>query len=129
MKHWLMVVPLLVLGTAWADDRGVDCSRAMTQYEMNACANRKFEAAQRRLEETYHHAMAGQEDRGARAKLVSAERAWMAYRDAECTFETADSEGGSIYPMLYSMCLVRLTIAHTHDLDRHLTCQRDAGMC
>lgn len=128
MKHWL-IAPLLVIAAARAGDRGIDCSQAMTQYEMNACANGKFEAAQRRLEETYHHVMAMHEDRGARAKLVSAERAWMAFRDAECTFETADSEGGSIYPMLYSMCLAKLTAAHTQELERYLNCHRDAGMC
>ena len=48
--------------------------------------------------------------------LRKAQRAWIAFRDAECTYDTVGDEGGSIQPMDYSLCLTRLTKLRTAQL-------------
>lgn len=61
--------------------------------------------------------------------LVGAQKAWIQFRDAECTFANSDNAGGSIYPMVYNGCLTRLTKARTHDLQLYLKCSDDALGC
>jgi uncharacterized protein YecT (DUF1311 family) len=61
--------------------------------------------------------------------LIAAERAWVAFRDAECEFDAADSIGGTIYPMIYSGCLERLTKARIEQFDRYLRCEEGEVAC
>jgi uncharacterized protein YecT (DUF1311 family) len=49
--------------------------------------------------------------------LKTAERDWIAYRASECSLETAGSNGGSMHPIEYSVCLVQKTEAHIKDLE------------
>jgi uncharacterized protein YecT (DUF1311 family) len=73
--------------------------------------------------------MAVMDDEGYRAKLRTAQRNWIQYRDNECTFETADNEGGSIHPMVYAGCLTRLTKERTRALETHLSCWKNGEGC
>jgi uncharacterized protein YecT (DUF1311 family) len=120
-----MIAVLLLAGPAFAND--VDCTKAVTQFDMNQCAQKDFEAADKKLNEAYKRVVAAQE--GDTAKLKAAQRAWISFRDAECTFETAGSEGGSIHPMEYSMCLTKLTNARTKELTTYLACQSNSANC
>lgn len=80
-------------GTADAQPK-VDCSNAISTYEMNECAGRDFEQADGELNRVYKEAlksipeMAVEEPRfNARnweAALRASQRAWIAFRDAEC---------------------------------------------
>ena len=114
---------------AMADDSdGIDCNNAMTQMAMNICADRDYQAADRKLNETYRALMA-MLDGGQRQKLISAERAWIGFRDAHCRSETAESEGGSIHPMEYSSCLTDMTKARIKELQASLACQKHGEKC
>ena len=42
------------------------------------------------------------DDAAAMPRLQTAQRAWIAFRDVECEFATADSADGSIYPYFRS---------------------------
>lgn len=131
MMRWLTIASVLaVAGAAQAGDSGdADCSNAMTQNDMNICADKEYQAADHRLNDVYRKVSALQKDKASKDSLVAAERAWLGYRDAECTFETAADLGGSIYPMEYAMCLAKLTKARTQELDDYLTCEADATKC
>ena len=61
--------------------------------------------------------------------LQTAQRAWIAFRDAECTYSTADSEGGSIHPMEVSQCLTELTEARTKQLTSGSNCREGDASC
>ena len=87
---------------------GVDCNNAMAQNDMNICADRDFHKADAVLNKTYQDTIKGM-DAHTLDLLRKAQRAWVAFRDGECTYESAENEGGSIYPMVYSGCLTRLT--------------------
>ena len=104
----------------------VDCSKAMTQMDMDFCAGKDYQAADKKLNDVYRKVSADEEGKD---KLKAAQRAWIVFRDAECTFETAASEGGSIQPMEYSMCLTKLTKARTKELSAYFACDKSMTLC
>lgn len=57
------------------------------------------------------------------AALKKAEKAWLAFRDAECAFRTDPYKDGSIYPSLVEACMTDLTNARTAQLIRQLNSQ------
>ncbi len=105
-----LALPLLLLAAPAAarEVDGVNCANAMAQNDMNICADRDFHKADAALNKTYQDTIKGL-DAHTLDLLRKAQRAWVAFRDGECTYESAENEGGSIYPMVYSGCLTRLT--------------------
>ena len=73
-----------------------------TQAEMNQCSANDYKSADKDLGAYYSKLEKTKE-------LVSAERAWIAYRDAECAYQVKTVEGGSMAPMVQAMCLADLT--------------------
>lgn len=121
---------VLFAAAASADDADdIDCDNATTQIDMNICADKDYQTADRKLNDVYRKVMTALGDAGYRAKLKTAEKAWIQYRDTECTFEAAQNEGGSIYPMEYSSCVTRLTGARTKELQTYLDCWKNADKC
>ena len=107
-----------------------DCSNATTQTEMNACANKAYEKSDAELNALYKQILTRlKNDTDATQRLVSAQRAWIAFRDAECTFVTSPSTGGSVYSMALSYCRERLTRARVNDLMSYLRCGEGDVMC
>ena len=97
---------------------------------MNACADESFKKADADLNAVYKRLQDRKSDDEDAAKaLVEAERAWTAFRDAECRFDSADNLGGSIYPMVYADCLERLTRTRIEQLDRYLRCEEGEAAC
>jgi uncharacterized protein YecT (DUF1311 family) len=104
------------------------CPDAQTQLDMNFCAERDFERADAELNRVYRQAIDGarQDDGGisagdhrptAQAVLREAQRAWVTFRDAQCTFEGyAEARGGSMEPMVEALCRARLTRERTAQL-------------
>ena len=76
--------------------------RANTQMEINQCAANEYRYADRELNAYYSKLEKTKE-------LVTAERAWIAYRDAECAYQAKFVEGGFMAPMVHSSCLTELT--------------------
>ncbi len=112
------IAAALLLGAApaFADEAdGIDCNNAMTQSDMNICADKDYRAADKLLNAAYAKAVAGL-DAHSRDLLKTAQRAWIKFRDAECAYEAAPNEGGTIYPLEYSGCLTALTMARTKEL-------------
>ena len=108
--------------------KGTDCKKAQTQMELDYCAGRDFEAADKKLNTLYRKLMSGY-DAKSQALLKTAEKSWLAYRDSECEFETADSEGGSIQPMEDSICLTEKTKARIKELQTQSDCEEGDLTC
>ena len=125
-RFWMCAAVLAaVFGAAQAES--AECRDPMDQNTMNRCADEDFQVADKALNDMYKKVVAGQE--GETAKLKAAQRAWIAFRDAECTFQTAENEGGSIHPMVYAGCLTRLTKERTRQLNDYLECRMNAEKC
>lgn len=105
------------LGAAPPDDpfKNVDCNKAQVQIELDYCADKAFQAEDRKLNVLYRKLMSSYDAKD-QALLRTAEKNWLAYRDSECEFETSGSEGGSIHPMEGSNCLAEKTKAHIKEL-------------
>jgi uncharacterized protein YecT (DUF1311 family) len=127
MKLALTLAAVAFAAPALAGD--IDCKHAMSQSEMNICADQDYRAADAKLNAAYARLIAAQDDAGFKAKLKTTQRAWISFRDSECTYETADNEGGSIHPLVYAGCLTRLTKERTKTLEAQLTCWKDAEKC
>ncbi|HEV2900283.1 MAG TPA: lysozyme inhibitor LprI family protein [Pseudaminobacter sp.] len=108
-----------------------ECDRSdESQAGMNICANEDYKAADAKLNKTYSEIMKRlSDDADGRKLLQAAQRSWIAFRDAECNFSTADSQGGSIHPMLVSGCLQGLTEARTEQLGSYLNCEEGDMSC
>lgn len=111
----LLALPLLAsrlcgAQVAASPDRDDPCPGALIQPALNACADSAFRRADAELNRTYARVLArlGAADR---AKLRTAQRVWLRFRDAQCTFEAAAYDGGSMQPMVESFCLENVTRA------------------
>jgi len=69
------------------------------------------------------------DDAGAKARLVSAQRAWIAFRDAECTFQSSGDDGGTAAPMAIAACRTALTTDRTEQLKAYLNCAEGDLTC
>jgi uncharacterized protein YecT (DUF1311 family) len=103
----------------------VDCGNAQTQMAMNICAGRDLKEADAELNAQYKLTReemraadkdASESTAGAEDALVKAQRAWVAYRDAQCASYGFQARGGSMEPMLISGCQADLTRKRTQEL-------------
>jgi uncharacterized protein YecT (DUF1311 family) len=109
----------LAAGSAMADE----CAD-QSQQGLNQCAEAAYEAADKALNAAYRKVAERLNDDPPTMKLlVAAQKAWIAFRDAECTFANASNVGGSIYPMVRAGCMERITKIRTKELDGYLDCQ------
>lgn len=69
------------------------------------------------------------DDHDAKSRLVHAQRAWIAFRDAECVFQSGGEDGGSIAPTIVAVCDTALTTARTQQLKAYLNCEEGDLSC
>jgi uncharacterized protein YecT (DUF1311 family) len=98
MAH--LAAALLLVHALSQTDR---CESPQTQAEMNVCAAQEFRRTDARLNTVYQK-LVKTLDANRRVKLRAAQRAWLAYRDAQCDFEASASEGGSMQPLELASC-------------------------
>jgi uncharacterized protein YecT (DUF1311 family) len=96
-------------------EREDPCPEARTQFELNGCAARARDRADAELNKVYRELL---KDTGTteRAKLRAAQLAWIKFRDAQCDYESVGNKGGSIYPMVFSFCLAKMTTERVEQL-------------
>jgi uncharacterized protein YecT (DUF1311 family) len=116
-----LLLALAVQGSFDARAREYGCNDAQTQLAMNMCAELDFERADADLNRIYRQEVASAQqadreiDAGDRRPtslvvLRQAQRAWLTFRDSQCTYEGyGEARGGSMEPMVYSGCRARLT--------------------
>lgn len=113
---------------AFADE--IDCTDPHTQTDMTLCAQADFDAADEKLNELYARVrvrLAGEETK--LAALRDAQRAWVAYRDADCAFQSSGVEGGSAQPMVEAQCRTERTTQRNADLETLLACGEGDVAC
>ncbi|MDB5780140.1 lysozyme inhibitor LprI family protein [Caballeronia mineralivorans] len=121
------ILPLLIASSA-AYAGKLDCKNASDQLRLDECAGKDFKASDAKLNEVYRALSAKTSQKG-KASLQSAQRAWLAYRDAQCQFETMGTIDGSIHPMVYASCMDKLTQAQTKLLSAQLHCEEGDLSC
>jgi uncharacterized protein YecT (DUF1311 family) len=96
-----------------------NCNNPQTQSEMNICASIAYQNADRKLNQVYRQLLP-KLSAARKQKLITAQQAWIKFRDSSCEFERSAYEGGSLAPMIYSNCLANVTEQRTKDLRRYL---------
>ncbi|KAA3446478.1 hypothetical protein C7I87_30175 [Mesorhizobium sp. SARCC-RB16n] len=128
MRRIFLSACLAVLAAS-AAARAQECDRSDdSQQMMNICAGEDYQAADARLNAAYQ-ALIGSDDADGRKLLQAAQRAWIAFRDAECSHSTAASAGGSIHAMEVSQCLTRLTNDRIKQLAASANCEEGDANC
>lgn len=119
----------LVSSPAWAAEA---CEKAVSQAAIDECFDRAAKAADARLNQLYAQMLArlkNPDNQATRKHLVAAQRAWIAYRDAECGFAVSGMGGGSAMSMLYSTCMEHVTSQRVADFGRYLSCPEGDLSC
>ena len=109
-----------------------------TQNEMNKCAANSYEKADAELNKVYAQVLKEYEQNDielaaeqkrlgisfdfARPSLIKAQKAWITFRDATCTLENVNGQGGSMHGMEFSGCLRRLTLKRIDELKGKTSC-------
>lgn len=123
----LALTPLLFTSLAHA---AVDCANANDQATMTQCAGQDFKVADKELNTVYQQISSRLKNNADSKKLlVSAQRAWIGFRDAECKFSASGVSGGSVYPLIYSNCLTGVTKVRVEALKEYLKCEEGDMSC
>ena len=120
MRH-APLIALVLLAAPAAHAAG--CDENGNQMQLNQCAAEELARANAALNSTYQALMKKIEAPN-QAQLRDAQRAWIAFRDKECTFETGGgaNQGGSIWPMMVDKCLTTMTQERTKALQAQVKC-------
>ena len=100
---------------------------AQTQAQMNAQAGTEYGRADAAMtaqwKRTYAYMKGRDAQNGSRgggfgyaAATLDSQRAWLAFRDRQCTIEAGQFHGGTMAPLARAQCLTRLTNERTAQL-------------
>jgi uncharacterized protein YecT (DUF1311 family) len=140
---WPILVALSLLGSACQSDAQLDktaiesCGNLHTQSEMNDCAARKAHRADDALTSTYQEVLGKlKSDKTATARMVAAERAWIAFRDAELAADWPAADGanpnllyGSVHPFCYYNERTVLTLERLKTLSDRMKHEEEGDVC
>lgn len=100
----------------------IDCSAANSTTEIKYCSLKKYQSADEKLNQVYQKiigSISGEQQK----ILITAQQAWIKFRDRNCNFETYRSRSGTGYEIFRNGCLERLTEQRTADLEKYLSLQ------
>jgi uncharacterized protein YecT (DUF1311 family) len=129
----LMVASIACSTDAFAVDcnnppGGTDLASAQTNYQ---CAEKDRVAADAKLNQVYKK-LTGllkddpEQETTPKSQVVAAQRAWVAFRDAECDFRTSLNGGARQWLIVnHSQCLTELTTERTKVLQGYLDQAQD----
>jgi uncharacterized protein YecT (DUF1311 family) len=117
----------LIVTPAYADQ---NCGDLTDQTAMNVCSQKAFEKSDGELNKLYKQIQTRLKDDADTTKLlVTAQRAWIAFRDGECSFSSSMVAQGTVYPFVQNSCLDGLTQNRIKDLNGYLSCEEGDMSC
>ncbi|WP_321870958.1 lysozyme inhibitor LprI family protein [Burkholderia ubonensis] len=129
MRFPVFCITALLLASRFSWAAQIDCANdAATQTNMDECIGHNLKASDRKLNETYRALLAKVSSEGSN-QLRKSQRAWIAWRDAQCEFNTMGTRGGSINSSMYARCIDELTRDQTRRLDAQLHCREGDLSC
>jgi uncharacterized protein YecT (DUF1311 family) len=131
---FIVVFVLLTLTVVSGADQKECMETATTQLEHNQCATSHLKAVDDEMNRVYQAILSKYKaDREFLAKLRNAQRAWLAFRDAELEarfpFKDKQSHYGSVYPMCSNLFLVERTQERIKQLREWLDGVEEGEVC
>ena len=128
MKMWRAIIACTLLVAC-----SLTAGLAQTQGEMNDQACNKYKKADAELNKVYRQVLSeNKADVLFVSKLKNAQRAWVAYRDAqlEALYPAANpQEYGSVYPMCHCEAMTELARQRTKELQRWVDGVKEGDVC
>jgi uncharacterized protein YecT (DUF1311 family) len=98
----------------------IDCTNAVTTVDMKECASADLQKADKALNATYKKLMAKLDDKLSKEKLKKAQKAWIAFRDANAEFSADEARGGTMERLIYMETVTYMTEQREKELARYL---------
>ena len=138
-----IVVALPLVGSACLSGAQLDkaavesCENLQTQSEMNDCEAREAHKADDALNSTYQEVLGKlKSDKTATARMIAAEKAWIAFRDAELAADWPVADGanpnllyGSVHPFCYYNERTALTLERLKTLSDRMRHEEEGNVC
>lgn len=140
LLSWLIVLGLLAVSSGNAQStakKHKPCGDYGTQSEMNQCAAEEAKSADDALNRTYREFLAKLKgDETATTRAIAAEKAWIAFRDAELASDWPVANGenpniqyGSVHPFCYYNELAALTWDRIRVLRGRMKREEEGDVC
>jgi uncharacterized protein YecT (DUF1311 family) len=122
--------------SARIDDTELNCEKAVTTLEIEACLGRQYSNADYQLNQAYNRLMGKMRSIEEFQKMKSgtlvaplraAQRAWLVFRDKECELYYSLSYPGTGAAGSFVACKVRLTKMRAGELDQQATVWSSRG--
>lgn len=124
MFEGVRTVAVIVLLAVAVQARAEGCDDS--QAAMNRCAAVELARLDRQLNETFKNQLAWLQDARKKNELRSAQRQWIAFRDADCLYQVGKlTEAGSLGPMLQARCLAAHTEIRVRQLKTYTACRQE----
>lgn len=111
MKFLLLAVLTVSSFSAFSKD----CSQLSATYDLKVCESENLDEQDKRLNVVYGQLMK-KLDNVAQAKLKKSQRAWIAFRDANCEFSGDEMRGGTMEGLVILGCLSNTTKERADEL-------------
>jgi len=119
-KAMICGATLVLLGIngleAQAGDPDINCANAINTIEMKYCADLDHKREDKRLNEVYKRLMGGLDKQGQKI-LREAQRAWIPYRDKNCSLHADSMRGGTGSGLLFLSCMAEMTSSRADELE------------
>ena len=97
----------------------VNCNSPQTTVDMNICADREYQTADKKLNQIYRQLQA-KLSRNQKQRMTNAQLAWIKFKDANCDYERGQFEGGTMASHIGISCLADMTEKRTKELQEYL---------
>ncbi|MCB0336212.1 MAG: DUF1311 domain-containing protein [Bdellovibrionales bacterium] len=113
MKRILLLLLSVFLFSLNAEE--IDCSKAISTPEINACAAKELAAKEKVLEDYLEKAYELKKpEQKVVQSLKESQTTWLRYRKSYCSGVYELWSGGTIRGAMYNGCMIRLTKERTH---------------
>lgn len=113
---WLVGAGVLAGAAATPPAATAPARAATTTAEMLESLEADFVIADKALNDAYQRLLNKQDATG-QEKVKAAERAWIAFRDAECTLKADRARGGTLAPVIAANCRLHMTRQRIRELN------------
>ncbi len=124
MRHFIC---LITLACASQLALALDCSKASNTLEINECASIEQKKVEAKLNAVYQRVMKfldkqiadGDLDKASKTTLIEAQRAWLKFREADCSAVYQYHIAGTIRNVMHIGCMQTHTERRIKDLEEY----------